>query len=368
LQWLAEFGTLPTVKSGGRAASVGVAWVLVGAAFLLSTTTAWAQTITLPAALYRKQPVRSPELLPDWINHDDCIADDVLSFPTVLNGFLGYTLEVWAGADDCTTVSARFPGGECWRVFTAQATESNFNVQIPARSVAAGFFAPDTPQNSSPSFETCSAATGHQPLSYYFMLISTGTSIVGKPAVWTDAGIDLDPPAAPEDVRADPGSGRLSVNWSASADDDLGGYQVFCDAPSSQSSACQTEDSGAANVAPCATASAQETSAVTAALKNGTLHSVSVIAEDEVGNFSDPSGVACATPVASTPVASTSVPKVPPDGCSCRLATHPNRDPFMFGVLPALSALVALRRRRRNEKARSTATHGSASSSTESRT
>lgn len=205
-------------------------------AALTASSVARAQVITLQpmGVFYRDQPIRPPGRLPHWVSQADCLAQDVIHFPIVMTGYLGYTLQVWAANQgvDCTPPNERMPGGsaECWQVYNAPATAQQITVDIKAVDLVARNTPDKTPTTGFPA--ACSDPTSPpagQALTLYFMLVSSGTSIVGTPAQWKDIGYDTSPPTEASALTANPGETRVTLNWTDAVDSDIVLYNFYCD-------------------------------------------------------------------------------------------------------------------------------------------
>jgi hypothetical protein len=224
------------------------------AAVLTASSVARAQVITLQpmGVFYRDQKIRPPGRLPHWVSQEDCLAQDVIHFPIVMTGYLGYTLQVWAANQgvDCRPPNERMPGGsaECWQVYNAPATAQQITVDIKAVDLVARNTPDKTPTTGFP--EACSdptSPTAGQALTLYFMLVSSGTSIVGNPAQWTDIGYDTSPPTEASALKAEPGETRVTLNWTDAVNSDIVLYNFYCDpAPGSM----PTSDGGLTSQGP----------------------------------------------------------------------------------------------------------------------
>jgi hypothetical protein len=168
-----------------------------------------------------------------WISRADCLANDVLFFPTTLNGYAGSNLDVWAGeGGDCSDLAQRSStASTCWRVYTGVPTSQVAPIPIrvqdiishrtPSADAGAGTPA-DCDTNSS-------GATSPVQVTLYFMLIQ-GTAMVGTGAKWSTK-YDLVGPSAPTGVGIGVGETMLKVTWNSNADTDVLGYAFFCDPP-----------------------------------------------------------------------------------------------------------------------------------------
>jgi hypothetical protein len=210
----------------------------VVAAILSAAPLASAQSILLQpqGTFYRQQPIRPTGQQPHWISQSDCLAKDVISFPITMTGYLSYTLQVWAGnqGTDCSPANQRQAGGAatCWLVYSAPATASPTTIHVSAIDIVAR----NTPDVATPLGYPAACAAANSPpagqqLTLMFMLISSGTSIVGSPVSWNDIGYDTAPPSGASNVAAASGETRVHLTWTDAIDSDIRSYKFYCDPP-----------------------------------------------------------------------------------------------------------------------------------------
>ncbi len=201
---------------------------------------AHAQTIALPAALYRKEPIRPLAQRPNWVNRVDCLKKDVLTFyPVTLGDYASAALQVWAGDHgvDCSLPKNRGAGdtGACWLVYGAPATRASTRVDVAAVDLVGR----QRPTTSGADAEVahgvypdaCMSSTSQRgvPLALHFMLVDSTANVVGAPVVWNDIGYDVVPPSPPPSVGASDGDTRLLLDWTPSPDFDVRAYRFYCD-------------------------------------------------------------------------------------------------------------------------------------------
>jgi hypothetical protein len=207
------------------------------AACTLLSMTARAQITTAATLLVtnpsRTVPLRTDPLTQLWISHSDCVANDTLNFPVIINGAAaGLTLEVWAssGASCLPPESRTTAAAECWRVFSGPPSPQTLTVPIRVQDIAAQQ-KPPTFSSSVGTVASCSPAdmtTAAQPVTLFFMLLS-GTENQGGSS-WATK-IDLVPPTAPIENPLGIGNTLLVVDWASNTDPDVAGYNFFCDPP-----------------------------------------------------------------------------------------------------------------------------------------
>ncbi|HEX3597181.1 MAG TPA: hypothetical protein VHU80_18865 [Polyangiaceae bacterium] len=206
----------------------------IALAVVAFTTSVHAQTITLPVAgLYRKQAFRPLAQLPNWINRDDCVAEDVLSFyPVTLDGYAGDTLQVWAGdrSVDCSRQTNRTSSApSCWLLDDVAATAAA-RVDVSALDLVARTKAAASTKDAHglPSVCTATASQTALPLSIYFLLIDANGAVAAQ-AVWNETGVDVVPPSAPTAVSGKAGDTRIALSWTPSNANDVRSYRFYCD-------------------------------------------------------------------------------------------------------------------------------------------
>jgi MYXO-CTERM domain-containing protein len=304
---------------------------MVAASVLIAARPAEAQSVTLPPTTEptRKVSLRLSTEDPYTVSYSDCIANDTFTFQTTLNGYQGYTLEVWAGPDDCSNLTERQSSSSatCWEVYSDTPTNAIWPVTIRVQDMIGTPTTVTGPNTGKPANcrNTQTGSTG-QTVYINFMLISSET-IQGTAAQYA-LEYDLVGPPPPTNVGAGVGDGELVLNWTASNDPDLQGYQFYCDPPPNGVKVPPAEagtDAGAdaaveggsteagtnagcpssvlfSNAVPpaaykCGSVSGPRNQNGTASgLTNDTLYAVGVAGYDLVRNSGPLSGVACGTP------------------------------------------------------------------------
>jgi hypothetical protein len=218
-----------------RLGSILWAASLAGAVFI-APNAARAQTVTVqPASLVRKLGFRSNDQNPTWINYNDCIKDDILTFQTTLSGtFSSYSLEVWVGSGtDCTTYEARLGNAPtCWQVYSTNPQNQTTSVSLRAQDIIAqnkstdGTWGADS--GTAKDCDEAGGATEGQAITLYFLLVDGTGNPQGTGSTY-DTKYDLVGPSAPTNVSAGVGENVLVVDWTGSTASDRAGYRVYCD-------------------------------------------------------------------------------------------------------------------------------------------
>jgi hypothetical protein len=216
------------------AATIGAS---VGVTSIAQAQLATIVTIPHPA---RANGVRLPSQLPYWVNRQDCLVDDLLTFTMTLSGgFTAYTLEVWAGGSDCTPTASRIgTTATCWKVGAASPTTTPFSIAIRARDIVAhnlpSSLVPANNQGVKPgTLADCTdtSTTPPQDIILDFMLVTSASGAAQTSHFMYKSGIDIWGPAPPLDVAASAGETRLHVGWTRSTSPDIIRYDLYCDPP-----------------------------------------------------------------------------------------------------------------------------------------
>jgi hypothetical protein len=220
-------------------------------AVLLAARLASAQTVTPTQQLVPERfesgvdlgpSTRPANLNPDGVNYTDCVGDMVLQFNLQLDGFTGsQNMEIWATANgDCMAPGTRGIQGipQCWElegaliepVIGTPITKS-FSVRVqdlvgPENSV------PDPPVVVNEGAEACHAQTTFAgvPITVWFLPLDLTGDVVGTPYPYT-INTDLVGPPPPVGIGETVGETLFNVTWTANADADTTGYDVFVDPP-----------------------------------------------------------------------------------------------------------------------------------------
>lgn len=226
-----------------------VAPVLVA---LFATTAARAQSVTLQTGGIKRlnsngsaaSGATSSYVNPNSrINGADCYGPDdqgiAYVFPmTVTSGTSAQHVEVWAGASDCSPLTARSgTTPTCWPVSGTmfQALSTVQDVSVRAQDIVSQITATSkTLTYAAASSTACTSSTQLASVSLYFLLLDGASNPVGTGASWP-MKVKLVGPAAPTSVTADGIDKAISVKWAQSTDTDMVGYRIFLDTGGSTS-------------------------------------------------------------------------------------------------------------------------------------
>ncbi len=258
--------------------------------------------ITINPTVYRfgpngttAYPFRAANLNPNDINFQDCNDDIVLQFNLSIAGLpTTDTLEVWAGATDCSQSSAREVGDGpyCWQVAQPGAfANSAVSIgNIYARNITR-FIGTSTADNefdnvtSVPGPAACHTQTtsGAVALSLYFLYMPAGVGSGGTPDSYVTYGINVDmvgPEAPTLQLPIGIGDGLLLLNWTPAIDSTIQGYQIFAQDQGPNGLGLGTE-AGATQVTPiyCQSGSGTTTCKDAGLSKDATLDDASVDAD-----------------------------------------------------------------------------------------
>jgi len=181
-------------------------------------------------------------LNPDGVNYADCISDMTLQYTVFVSGFAdGQELEVWVSSSngDCTQDVNRGTGGVavCWEVATLGAVNQVAQTSVPFNIRVQDLVGPQAavpPAPSGPVHEGASACLA-QPtetavtLTVYVLPVVSGYIVSGATSFQQEIITDLVGPSPPENVNIADGDTLFVVNWTANADADTYGYDVFID-------------------------------------------------------------------------------------------------------------------------------------------
>ncbi len=187
--------------------------------------------------------LRPQNLTPEGINYTDCVEDMSLRFSVSLSGFTGaQNMQIWATvAGDCTQNIDRGAAGSaaatCWLVSEGLtgpiiATPTSYQFTIRVQDLIG-------PQNHPPFPATLVndqtvAACSQQPsfigvpINIYFVPLDTTQTLSGTAWEYTLYTDTVGPPA-PTGVSDSVGDSLFNVTWTANADADTTGYDVFID-------------------------------------------------------------------------------------------------------------------------------------------
>lgn len=200
-------------------------------------TPAQAATATLTeSSITRQTGLRDQSKNPMWINRDDCLADDIITFPLYVTEYAGLPMEVWAGGVDCKDKTARQgTAPSCWIVGnSAVPTSASHTVQVRVRDIVGQHKPPDTTKAGAGTLEDCTPESGTSSapvgVTLFFMFVDQASNEQQGGVSWATK-YDLVGPSAASGLTLGQGDTMLKLDWTASTDTDLSGYQFFCDPP-----------------------------------------------------------------------------------------------------------------------------------------
>jgi hypothetical protein len=208
-----------------------LAGLVVAVLFVAAPRVAGAQTLTLSTVgISRTVPLRADIVQRFKVSRSDCLANDVITFPLIVGGYAGTSLEVWATqstSDNCKEDTARTSASAtCWRVYRGTPSSVTPTVSIRVQDIAAR---PPTTEGTNVGTDLSCESTNSagQPVVLYFMFMA-GAAQSGQFATWPTT-IDLLGPSAPAIQGVGAGGKLLKVNWTQNTDPDVFGYRVLCE-------------------------------------------------------------------------------------------------------------------------------------------
>jgi len=209
------------------------------AATLISARDASAQSVTILASgITRSVSNRQADQQRLWISRDDCLADDVYTFPASVSGFTsGITLEIWVseGSVDCSQLTNRSGATQqCWNVgsFTPTNTVTP-SLTVKARDIVGKHKAGGGPNSGTVADCTVTGGTDAAlPLTVFF-IVSRGTEALAT-TPYTGIQYDLQGPPSVGSVTAGIGENALVLGWVSPNSTDVTGYNFYCDPPLSE--------------------------------------------------------------------------------------------------------------------------------------
>jgi hypothetical protein len=180
----------------------------------------------------RIQPYRSAQTRRYWISYDDCVANDVITFPIGLTDN-SRALEVWVGNDNCAERRGSENEGQCWLVARIDSpTVPQTDVPVSVRAVVQRDLNATAPPTDVPA-SVCENNTdpNGEKLTYYFILEEGGKSAASD--VWTNGddgtGYDLVGPRPPGNIRVGVGESQLAINIDGVVEEaDRERFEAFC--------------------------------------------------------------------------------------------------------------------------------------------
>ncbi|HXX68823.1 MAG TPA: hypothetical protein VEK07_16670 [Polyangiaceae bacterium] len=181
-------------------------------------------------------------LNPTGINYSDCVSDMTLGFPVILSGFgMGNTdaLQIWATVTGTCIMDTQraAPTPACWLVADGGIPTQNGSAWYYVRVqdiVGPQQAPPNPPDLVHEGASACSAQPSYAavPITLWFVpLITDGTYDPNATALKWSLTTDLVGPPAPLGLNVGAGDGLLTARWTANADSDTYGYDVFIDPP-----------------------------------------------------------------------------------------------------------------------------------------
>lgn len=308
-------------------------------------------------SVVQKRPLN---LTPEGVNYQDCLDNQSIRFPLVLDQFqANASFQAWASAGaDCSVQSNRASGtGLCWSLVTGIPLQQFPNVDIPVRKIMSGVLSPTSPDAT----EAICGKVDLTNIAVQFLYFDPGQ--VSTPTATKSFVVQVDTvgPPPPTGLTALPGNASITVEWKSISGSGgltaLTGVNAYCD-PASTGSDCSNPNF-TANTLPdnafnarflCGGITGNTGSAVAAKsingvpLQNGVRYAVAVAGTDafaNVGPLSSPP--VCATTDATLPVASDN-DGASGGGCSVIGGESPTGSVSLMVVVGMLTA-ATLRRR-----------------------
>jgi hypothetical protein len=255
-----------------------VAALVLGSAERAQAQTTGNVSVAVPATgVRRDHQDYAGKVLVTQINYKDCLNEDFFTFTVNLGtGFMGHTLEIWAGTS-CDGIPNRQPNtATCWQVSSIVPASINLTMKATVREMlygltgnhnigngssgsnggtggtdatggtgdtsASGGSAGDSsgggggsgsgsvPSDAPPECTPTSAAVGAQPITLYFLLLQPGM-MADASATWKGT-YKLIAPDPPTGVTSGTGENQAPIFWSPQtnqADQTIDGYQFYCD-------------------------------------------------------------------------------------------------------------------------------------------
>lgn len=353
---------LPLVLGAACAAFLSIATRRAEAATIglnptLSQTAPSLPRIAPNGSSVQKRPLN---LNPEGVSHQDCLDNQSIRFPLVLDQFqANASFQAWASAGaDCSVQSNRTGATAlCWNLVTGIPLQQFPNVDIPVRKIMSGVVSPSSPDAT----EAICGKVDLTNVSVQFLYFDPGQVATPSAAKSLVVQVDTVGPPPPTGLTALPGNASITVEWQSISGSGglvaLTGVNAYCD-PASTGADCANPNF-TANTLPdnafnarflCGSIAGNSGSSVAAKsingvpLQNGVRYAVAVAGTDafaNVGPLSSPP--VCATPDATLPVA-TDNDDQGGGGCSVIHARMPVTNASLLAIVGVLTA-VTLRRR-----------------------
>jgi len=301
------------------------------ASLLLVAGAAQAQTLGVPTDIDRHEA--DGNMLPNWINLDDCLKDEVINFGIQVTGMgsQSYGLMAFVGSSCDVPENRTGTNPTCYRVTESHtATYPNTTVPVRVRDIIAavkgtGFATVDggtgSDPGSNPSGEggagsgtdngLCSGLLHPTDFTVYFMLVNSNNeepteNYMG--ANWPGQ-VDLTGPDAPTVNSAGKGENTLVVNWTIDLETPVGemdAFGIYCNPPAGKGpdvdggTNCENGVLVPGDPPPmenlCGEAPGTGSSRETNPLTNGVSYTVAVAGRDTFYNVGPLSNTVCETP------------------------------------------------------------------------
>jgi len=300
----------------------------LGAALLFVAGAAEAQTLGVPTDIDRH--LNDGNMLPNWINRNDCLTDEQILFDIQTTGSndTSYNLMAWVGMGCETPANRTGTNPTCYLVSEPRiATHPSTPVLVPVRSIIAaikgtGFAIADggvtTDAGSqgeggagSGEDDICSGLEHPTNFTISFMMLNTNNAEPTEnymSASWAGE-VDLTGPDAPTLNSVGKGENTLVVNWTIDVNTPIGemdAFGVYCNPPASQGpdvdsgTACENGPLAPGEPPPtenlCGESIGSGNSVQTNKLTNGVSYTVAVAGRDTFYNVGTLSNTMCESP------------------------------------------------------------------------
>jgi len=304
---------------------------LLGAALLFVAGAAEAQMLGVPTDIDRH--LNDGNMLPSWINLNDCLNNEVIQFDIQTSGRIdtSYNLTAWVGQECETAENRTNTTPTCYPVSEAlQAQDPNTRVPVPVRNIIAamkgsGFATLDAGvttdagsdaggeggAGSGTDDDLCSGFVHPTNFAITFMMLNAQNAEPTENymrASWAGQA-DLTGPEAPTLVSVGKGENTLVVSWTGDPNTPIGetdAFGVYCNPPASQGpdvdggTACEDGPLVPGQPPPdanlCADALGSGSSVQTNKLTNGVSYTVAVAGRDTFYNVGTLSDTMCESP------------------------------------------------------------------------
>lgn len=183
-------------------------------------------------------------VLVNVLNFSDCNADLYYEFQLgIAYPNPSYSLEVWAGTQDCSQLTNRQTSATsvCWPVakFNAEATTNPTLLDVRMRDIASSAFTTTHPTTYAPATDPqiCQSQTqtGASNLTLYIFFVDSGSNPVGTVQQYPIT-LDMAAGSVQGSISAGVGDTVLIVSVPPTTDPDTQGWNVYCDPPKGEES------------------------------------------------------------------------------------------------------------------------------------